>query len=177
MVNEIRNGMSADLLADTVWRKSSRSGAVGNCVELASLRTGQFAVRNSRQPSGPVLIYGGDQLAAFVRRARAGGLTVHQGNGEPAEIEDQLRTLVGRGFQFLDPRDDDGEVVAVVGVRAHDNVIDVVRLHAEDDVVASRLPADADILAPETVYWERVGAASDVLGQLLALPDDHIPAH
>jgi hypothetical protein len=89
--------------------------------------------------------------------------------------DDQLRALVARGFQFFDPRDDDGEVVAVVGVRAHDNVIDVVRLHGEDEAIASRLPLDADILAPRTVFWQRTGPARDVLSTLLALPDDRIP--
>ena len=86
--------------------------------------------------------------------------------------EDQLRALRARGFRFMDPRDEHGEVVAVVGVRAHDNVIDVVRLNAEDDVVASRLPADADVLAPTTVFWRQAGSAGEVLGELLALPDD-----
>jgi hypothetical protein len=89
--------------------------------------------------------------------------------------EEQLLELRRRGFQFIHPRGGDGEIVAVVGVRAHHNVIDVVRLHAEDDVVASRLPSDADILAPTTVFWQQAGPACDVLSGLLALPDDRIP--
>ena len=90
--------------------------------------------------------------------------------------EDQLRALRARGFRFVNPRDEHGEIVAVVGVRAHDNVLDVVRLNAEDDVVASRLPDDAgDILAPTTVLWRQAGSAGDVLGGLLALPDDRVP--
>jgi hypothetical protein len=92
-----------------------------------------------------------------------------------ASTEDQILELRRRGFQFIHPRDGDGEIVAVVGVRAHHNVIDVVRLHAEDDVVASRLPSDADILAPTTVFWQQAGPAGEVLGELLALPDDRIP--
>jgi hypothetical protein len=89
--------------------------------------------------------------------------------------EEQLRRLVARGFRFIDPRDDDGEVLAVVGVRAHDNVIDVVRLHGEDDAVASRMPGDEDVLAPTTVFWRHTGSAGEVLDELLALPDDRTP--
>ena len=89
--------------------------------------------------------------------------------------DDQIRALLARGFRFIDPRDQGGDVVALVGVRAHHNVIDVVRLHGEDDVVASRLPHDADILAPATVYWQQAGPAGEVLSDLLALPDDRTP--
>ena len=89
--------------------------------------------------------------------------------------EDQLIALRTRGFRFIDPRDAGGEVVAVVGVRAHDNVIDVVRLHGEDHAIASRMPSDEDILAPSRVYWQHEGPARDVLGSLLVLPDDRTP--
>ena len=36
-MDTIRNGASAEELPGAVWRKSSRSGAMGNCVELAWL--------------------------------------------------------------------------------------------------------------------------------------------
>jgi hypothetical protein len=94
---------------------------------------------------------------------------------QATSTEEQILELRRRGFQFIHPRDGDGEIVALVGVRAHHNVIDVVRLHAEDDVVASRVPSDADILAPATVFWQQVGSACDVLSGLLALPDDRTP--
>jgi hypothetical protein len=86
-----------------------------------------------------------------------------------------LRALVVRGFRFMDPRDDNGDVVAVVGVRAHHDVVDVVQLHGEDDVIATRMPTDQDVLAPRQVYWREVGPAHDVLSAMLALPDDRIP--
>jgi len=101
--------------------------------------------------------------------------SVAEHTSNPVSTEDQLLELRRRGFQFINPRDGAGEIVAVVGVRAHDNVVDVVRLHAEDDVVASRLPSGADILAPTTVYWQQAGAAGEVLSELLALPDDRTP--
>ncbi|MBB5956429.1 hypothetical protein FHS29_003015 [Saccharothrix tamanrassetensis] len=85
----------------------------------------------------------------------------------------QLRQLIARGFQFLHPRDARGELAAVVGVRAHDAVIDVVRLHTEDDVVAMRMPADeVNVLSPSKFCWRRRGPATSVLDELLELPDD-----
>ena len=103
--------------------------------------------------------------------------TVAERGGESAgnSTEDRILELRARGFYFIDPRDEGGEVVAVVGVRAHHNVIDVVRLHSEDDAIASRVPSDENILAPTRVFWRQQGSAHEVLGELLALPDDRTP--
>jgi hypothetical protein len=87
----------------------------------------------------------------------------------------RLNALILRGFQFLYPRDDKGELAAVVGVRAHDNVIDIVRLHDENDAVATRMPADeANVLVPTRYSWQRTGPACRVIEELLELPDDRI---
>ena len=87
----------------------------------------------------------------------------------------RLNALILRGFQFLYPRDHKGELAAVVGVRAHDNVIDIVRLHDEDDAVATRMPADeVNVLVPTRYSWQRTGPANRVLDELLELPDDRI---
>jgi hypothetical protein len=90
-------------------------------------------------------------------------------------VDAQLRALVSRGFRFVDPRDEHGDVVAVVGVRAHDGVIDVVEIHGEDDTVATRMPSGQDVLAPRRIYWREQGPASVVLAKMLYLADDHIP--
>ena len=90
-------------------------------------------------------------------------------------VDVQLRALVGKGFRFVDPRDERGDVLAVVGVRAHDDVLDVVELHGEDDAVATRMPTDQDLLAPRCVHWREQGPASVVMAKLLALPDDYVP--
>lgn len=66
---EIRNGISAEELPGSVWRKSSRSGAVGNCVELTWF-DGQAGVRNSRDPRGPVLVVPSARLLGFVTSAK-----------------------------------------------------------------------------------------------------------
>ncbi|GDY32882.1 hypothetical protein [Gandjariella thermophila] len=90
-------------------------------------------------------------------------------------VEALLRTLIARGFRFLHPRDASGELLAVVGVRAHHNVVDVVWLHGEDAAHAVRMPADeANVLDPHTVLWRTRGAAHGVLDDLVSL-DDHVP--
>ncbi|MDQ1006450.1 hypothetical protein QFZ82_000935 [Streptomyces sp. V4I23] len=69
---EFVNGMGAGALTAVTWIKSSHSNATGNCVELAALPGGRIAVRNSRDPQGPALVYTRDEIAAFVAGARDG---------------------------------------------------------------------------------------------------------
>ncbi|MEV0270737.1 DUF397 domain-containing protein [Hamadaea sp. NPDC050747] len=55
------------------WRKSGRSNASGNCVEVARLPEGAgVAIRNSRNPDGPALVFTADEIAAFVAGVRDG---------------------------------------------------------------------------------------------------------
>lgn len=68
----VHNGVSADRLGGVDWRRSRWSGAVGNCVEVATLASGEIAVRNSRFPSGPALIYTRAEMAAFLAGAKDG---------------------------------------------------------------------------------------------------------
>jgi hypothetical protein len=72
--NNIRahNGMPAGELAVT-WQKSRRSNPSGNCVEMAALPDGSgIAVRNSRDPEGPALIFTNAEISAFVLGAGDG---------------------------------------------------------------------------------------------------------
>jgi hypothetical protein len=71
-MSKIRNGVSAAVLTDVAWRKSVHSGAQGNCVEVAALAGDGVAMRNSRDPHGPALIYTRAELAAFVAGAKDG---------------------------------------------------------------------------------------------------------
>ena len=74
VVDEAHHPTRADLLRGAVWRKSRRSNPSGDCVEFATLRTGQIAVRNSRDPAGPLLLCGREEVAALVQAARRGHL-------------------------------------------------------------------------------------------------------
>jgi hypothetical protein len=67
----IPNGVPADQLAVT-WRKSRVSNPTGSCVEVARLAGGEVAVRNSRHPSGPALIYTPAEIAAFLAGVKNG---------------------------------------------------------------------------------------------------------
>lgn len=52
------------------WRKSTRSGASGgNCVEVADNLSGVVGVRDSKDPTGPVLVFGPVAWRAFVQHA------------------------------------------------------------------------------------------------------------
>jgi len=59
-------------LADGCWRKSRRSNSQGACVELARLKDGGIAVRNSRFPQGPVLRYTRAELRALIEGVKEG---------------------------------------------------------------------------------------------------------
>ncbi|MEU1754266.1 DUF397 domain-containing protein [Micromonospora matsumotoense] len=59
-------------LSGARWRKSSRSnGQGGACVEVADNLAGVVAVRDSKDPDGPVLAFGPCAWRAFV--AQVGG--------------------------------------------------------------------------------------------------------
>jgi uncharacterized protein DUF397 len=66
------NGMPAAELGDVPWQKSWRSNPNGECVEMAALSTGEIAVRNSRFPAGPVLLYTQAEITAFLAGAKDG---------------------------------------------------------------------------------------------------------
>ena len=53
------------------WRTSSRSGANGNCVEVAQLDD-VVAVRDSKDRTGPVLVFEAAAWAAFIAGAKDG---------------------------------------------------------------------------------------------------------
>ena len=56
---------------DLTWRKSTRSGAAGHCVEIASAATAVF-VRDSKDVAGPVLEIGPEGWAEFLAGVRNG---------------------------------------------------------------------------------------------------------
>jgi uncharacterized protein DUF397 len=66
------NGVPAGELSGARWRKSARSSAQGNCVELARLSGAGVAIRNSRHPQGPALIFTHAELDAFLAGVKDG---------------------------------------------------------------------------------------------------------
>jgi len=66
------NGMPAGFVAEAAWRKSSHSNSQGNCVEFAALPDGSVAVRNSRYPQGPALVYTRAEINALIAGVKDG---------------------------------------------------------------------------------------------------------
>lgn len=66
------NGMPATKLQGAQWHKSRRSNSQGNCVEMAELPGGSVAMRNSRHPEGPALIYSRPEIEALILGAKDG---------------------------------------------------------------------------------------------------------
>jgi hypothetical protein len=78
-VQQYENGMPAGAITGVRWTKSARSNASGNCVEVAQLPDGSVAVRNSRDPQGPALVYTRAEMAAFVAGAKDGDFDAFTG--------------------------------------------------------------------------------------------------
>ncbi|MBB5156628.1 hypothetical protein [Saccharopolyspora phatthalungensis] len=90
----------------------------------------------------------------------------------------RLRQLVARGFRLMPPvRDKDGELMALIYVRPHGDIIDIVELRGEDDVRAARVPRDDRIRDDRaSTHWRTAGSVCEVLDQVLALPERLIRA-
>ncbi len=63
--------MAAMDLTRAAWHKSSRSSGNGNCVEVAILDDA-VAVRDTKDRSGPVLVFTPAEWSAFVTGAKDG---------------------------------------------------------------------------------------------------------
>ncbi len=63
--------MSAPDLSRARWRKSIRSNGQNACVEAADV-DGGIAVRDSKNPTGPVLVFSGLEWTAFLQGVRDG---------------------------------------------------------------------------------------------------------
>ncbi len=64
--SHIQHGVTAQ------WKKSSYSGAHGDCVEVRSPGVGAIAVRDSKNPKGPALSFGAREWSAFVAGIESG---------------------------------------------------------------------------------------------------------
>ncbi|MGH3974753.1 MAG: DUF397 domain-containing protein [Pseudonocardiaceae bacterium] len=69
----VLRAVGGDELANARWMKSNRSGSGGgNCVEVARLYDGHRAVRDSKNPTGPALIFTLTEWTAFTAGAHDG---------------------------------------------------------------------------------------------------------
>lgn len=59
-------------MEEVVWRKASKSGQSGQCVEVAVPGDGRVLVRDSKDPGGPVLSFTPGEWDAFLDGAKRG---------------------------------------------------------------------------------------------------------
>ncbi|MFD9688203.1 DUF397 domain-containing protein [Kitasatospora sp. NPDC059146] len=59
-------------LTDARWRRSGFSNNGGNCVEVAPGFPGVMPVRDSKDPSGPALVFPAEAWKSFVTAVRSG---------------------------------------------------------------------------------------------------------
>jgi hypothetical protein len=72
MTNRVNNAADVLDVNRLVWRKSSHSnGAGGMCVEAAQAGD-QIAVRDSKNPTGPILVFSRGEWEAFLAGTRDG---------------------------------------------------------------------------------------------------------
>lgn len=53
-------------LHGAVWKKSSRSGGDGNCVEVATNLPNIVAIRDSKHKNGPALVFSREDWKGFL---------------------------------------------------------------------------------------------------------------
>jgi Domain of unknown function (DUF397) len=75
IVQDITSGASA-AACRLRWVRSSLSFANGDCVEVARLPDGRVAVRDSKDPAGPVLRFTPSEWAAFLAGVHNGEFTL-----------------------------------------------------------------------------------------------------
>ncbi|MEV0783503.1 DUF397 domain-containing protein [Streptomyces sp. NPDC050423] len=71
-MHHVYNGMAATELRGVAWQKSRHSNSQGSCVEFAKLPDGDVAMRNSRHPDGPALVYTTAEIEALLLGVKDG---------------------------------------------------------------------------------------------------------
>ncbi|MEV4127984.1 DUF397 domain-containing protein [Nocardia sp. NPDC049707] len=67
--------MTSTDLSQAPWFKSSHSGSQGACVEVAWLAGGDVGIRDSKNPTGPALVFTPAEWDAFAAGMREGEFT------------------------------------------------------------------------------------------------------
>jgi predicted secreted Zn-dependent protease len=69
------NGNCVEVAHVPTWRKSSYTSASGgNCVEVAQFPAASIAVRDSKDPEGPMLVFSSGEWRTFIAGMKAGEL-------------------------------------------------------------------------------------------------------
>jgi hypothetical protein len=66
------NGMPASGLTEATWVAPGHGEPADASAEMAALSGGSIAMRNSRDPEGPALIYTHAEIEAFIAGAKGG---------------------------------------------------------------------------------------------------------
>jgi len=61
-------------LSKAKWFKSTKSGGAKECVEVAFIEGDAVGVRDSKNPTGPALVFTPAEWDAFTSRVQGGGL-------------------------------------------------------------------------------------------------------
>ena len=69
---DAHNGVPSSSLPDAEWQSSQHGDGQAAQVEMAVLPGGSIAMRNSRDPVGPALIYTHAEIEAFIAGAKDG---------------------------------------------------------------------------------------------------------
>jgi hypothetical protein len=70
--NQVPAALLFAQLRQVRWQKSRYSNSQGSCVEMALLPGGDIAVRNSRHPDGPTLVYTRVEIQALFQDVKDG---------------------------------------------------------------------------------------------------------
>ncbi|MEU0844044.1 DUF397 domain-containing protein [Streptomyces sp. NPDC005962] len=62
----VTNGTPTSEITGARWTKASASDGIGDCVELAHVNETDVAVRDSRFPDGPALVFTRPQIRVFL---------------------------------------------------------------------------------------------------------------
>jgi hypothetical protein len=62
--------LTSELLKAAEWRKATRSGDSGDCIEVAPLSDGRVGLRDSEHPEQPAYVVSPSVWAAFIDGAK-----------------------------------------------------------------------------------------------------------
>jgi len=82
-VDLVPSAALSSLLRAAKWRKSRHSNPSGNCVEMARLPGQRVAVRDSRRPEGPALLFSRVAWEAFLHDLREGAIELARSGPTP----------------------------------------------------------------------------------------------